>query len=115
MSQQPVGFSGPRVSLFNICEWKNICGIKEGRERAGITRRFGEAMIEAAATTARYVRINGIKHLAVALVGIESLVEKMAQESPRLRNAEPIRSTNRGYGVRLILEIRYEVANGSQP
>src|SRR4051794_11417898 len=72
--------SRPRIRRRQIGEWEHV-GWKEDRRRwLGIARRLGKTVIEAAAPRACHVREHTVERDAALLVGIEALVEHLAQE-----------------------------------
>src|SRR5262245_52331339 len=90
-----------------------------------VSRGLREAVIEAAASTAGDVRQDAVEHLPALLIGVEAVVEKRAQESPALRDAEAVGvldeaalvGQSRHVVARTVLEKRHEVADrgGSEP
>ena len=79
-----------------------------------VARRLRETVIEATDARTRDVDQQAIENLAAVFIGIETLVNKMAQEAARLRNAQrvsPLRASHRG---RIVFEIRDEVAYSRQ-
>src|SRR5438128_527793 len=68
----------------NTGEWKDVSWIKKGRVWLRIPGRLCEAMIEAPAASAGGMHEESIKCWASSLVGIETLIEEVADESSRL-------------------------------
>src|SRR5437870_5190559 len=71
-------------------------------------------MIEIPAARARDMRVDGVKDLPSLLVGVESLVDEMAQKTSALRNAESVGAFRRRHGFWIVLAVRHEIANGRQ-
>ena len=86
---QSGALAGNWVTCRNAGEWKDIGRIKERRIRLCIARRLCKAMVEAAASGASGVSEESVKRDTTTLVGVETLIEVVADESARLRNAVP--------------------------
>ena len=100
--------AGHRIALFRVGEGK-------GRRRE-LAQRGGRrpSPVEVDPRGAGDVRHHGIEHLAVALVGIEALIEKIAEESAALRGAERVGVFRRGDRVGRVLEPRRGIPHGDE-
>src|SRR5438105_12378437 len=77
---QPGTLMRDRLTRRHAGEWKDVGWIKERRIRLRVARRLGKSMVEAAASGTRGVHEESVERDTTALVGIESLVEIMADE-----------------------------------
>jgi len=71
-------------------------------------------MIEAAAACPGDMRDDSVHHLAALFVGVEVLVEKMAEKAPTLRNAYRVNALHRCGGLRIVFQIGEEIADGGE-
>ena len=74
-------FTGERIGFWFVGEREDIGWEKDGGSGLGVARRLGKAVIEAAAASAGDVRKNAVDGDAAFFVGIETLIEKMAEEA----------------------------------
>ena len=72
-------------------------------------------MVEAAAPGARGVREDAVERRPAALVGVESLVQEVAEEAPSLRHAVGDAVARRRDARGVVLEVRDHVAHGGEP
>ena len=103
-----------RINFGLVGERKDVGGKEYGRGRLRIARGLGEAVVEAAAACTGDVREHAIESDAAIFIGIESLIEKIAQEAAILRDAFAEHTRRRRDGVRRVLCIRGEVAYGGE-
>src|ERR1700722_3534391 len=85
--KQPARSSCERILLGLIGEGKNIGREENGRSRLCVARWLSESVIEAAAARSCHVGQNAVKRDPSLFVGVETLIEKVAQEPSILRNA----------------------------
>src|SRR5258707_15826731 len=69
------------IEFRQVGEGEQVSGKEQARHGLGIARWLRKAMIEAATAGAGYVRDHAVHHLAALLVGIEVLIEEVAQET----------------------------------
>src|SRR5205085_3531824 len=79
--------AGDRVGLLEAREREDVGRIEERGVRLRVARRLREAVVEAAAPRARGVREDPVERDAPPLVGVEALIQEVAQEAPGLRYA----------------------------
>src|SRR6266436_5341974 len=80
-------FTRKRIGFGVVGERENVGWEKDGRGWLGVAGGLSEAMIEAAAASAGDVGENAVDGDAAFFVGIETLIQKMAEEAAVLRNA----------------------------
>src|ERR1700722_4114783 len=68
-------------------------------------------MVEAAPARAGDVSDDAVHHLTALLVGVEVLVEKMAEKAPTLRNSDGIDTMNGRGGLRIVFQVGKEIAH----
>ena len=71
-------------------------------------------MVEATAAGARGMHEHAVEGLVPALVGVEALVEEVAQEAPGLRHAEGHPEPRGEEALRVVLGVRDDVADGGE-
>ena len=109
--EQARRLSGDRICLGLIGEGKDVGGEKDGRGRLRVARRLGETVVEAAAARSGDVGENAVERDPSLFVGIETLIEKVAQEAAVLRNAFAVDAGRGSDGIGSVLGIGGEVAN----
>src|SRR5213594_3009588 len=72
------------------------------------------SLIENDSACAGLVRYHSIENLAVALVGVEAFIKKIAEPAPRLRGSKCKRVSGRSCCIRSILEPRSSVSHGGE-
>src|SRR6202521_1035099 len=113
--QKACGFTGLRVSFGEVSVGEHIRREEEAGHGLRVTRGLRESMIETAPARAGHMRNHAVYHLSPLLVGVEVLIEKMAEEAATLRNSYRIDAADRSRGLGIVLEIREEIADRSQP
>ena len=88
-SSRPCCARGDRVAQRQVGEGVQIGRVQDGVHRLRVARRLGEAVVEVAPAGAGDVRDQAVEHRAAVLVGVEALVQEVAQEAPALRDAHP--------------------------
>src|SRR5438128_9508820 len=86
-----------------VGERKDIGWEKYSHGRLRVARRLGEAVIKTAAAGPRYVREHAVESDATILIGVEALIQKVAQESSVLRDAFAEDAGRRRDGIRRVL------------
>jgi len=81
----------------------------------GIPRRLGKPVVEAATASSRNIDQNAIESKSSFFVGIEALIQKVAQETTGLRTALTVDADRWGDGAGSVLHIGSKVAEGSKP
>ena len=114
MGEQPIGGPTSRIGFACIGERKEIGRIIERRKALAIARRLCEPVVESAAPRARDVGHHAIERDRPGLIGIEALVEEMAQEPAALREAEADRALHRRERARIVLEVTHDIAHGRE-
>ena len=94
--EQSSGLAGHGIFLGLIGERENIRGKENRRSGLRIARRLGETIVEAAAAGSGNVGENAVERDSSLFVGVEALVEKVAQKAPVLRNAFAIDARRAG-------------------
>src|SRR5262249_10337181 len=83
-AEDGVGTLAERVDRGAVGERKAIGGIEVFLVLAIVPRRLGEAVVEKAQTAASHVRDQTIEDDAILFVGVEGLIEELAQETTAL-------------------------------
>src|SRR5688572_21271942 len=86
--ENAVGFAGEWVGRVAVGERKIVGRIKMLLVLAIGARWRGKAVVEIAQAAAGHVRDHAVEHLPRALVGVESLPEKVAQAASALGGAK---------------------------
>src|SRR5262249_60515117 len=73
--------------------------------------RLREAMVEAAASRPGGVNQHAVEHFATGLVGVETLVQEVAEKASALRDAHGDRGGDRELGPRIVAGPRHDVAD----
>jgi len=108
--EQPAIFSRHWIALGLIRERENIRRKEDRRSRLGVARRLSETVVKAAATCPGNVGEHSVqRHLSV-FVGIKTLVKKVAQKAPVLRNAFSIHTHSGSNGIRSMLNVRGKIS-----
>src|SRR6516162_2801354 len=82
--EQASGLSSHRVLLRLIGKRKDVGREENGRTGLRVARRLSETVVEAAAACSRNVGENTVERDPSFFVGIEALIEEVAQEAPVL-------------------------------
>src|SRR5262249_60683875 len=85
--ETPAASAGGGVDLDVVGEGKDVDRIQRRRERLGVARRLGEAVVEVAAPGAGDIDDERVEDLAAILVGVEALPHEVAEEAPGPRDA----------------------------
>src|SRR5438445_13348846 len=85
--EEPVRDARLGIGLRPAREREEVRGIEERREAVSVTRGLREAMVEAPAPRAGGVNEQPVEDFPAGLVGVEPLVQEVAQETPALRDA----------------------------
>src|ERR1700676_445583 len=112
--EQTSGLAGLRIGLGKIGERKKIGGKEDAGERLSVARRLRETMIETLSAGTRHGGGDSVLHLPALLVGVEILVEKMAEKAPTLRNSDSVDALYGCRGLRIVFQIGEEIADSSQ-
>src|SRR5882724_2957058 len=107
-------FAGERIGFGFVGEREDIGGEKDGGSGLGVAGGLSEAMIEAAAASAGYMRENAVDGDAAFFVGIETMIEKMAEEAAVLRNAFGYDAHGGSDGVGGMFCVGSEIAEGGE-
>ena len=86
-SSRPAVSPRHRIFFGLIGERKNVGRKEDRRSGLRVARRLRETIVEAAAARSGDVREDAVERDPAIFVGVESLVEKVAQEASVLRNA----------------------------
>src|SRR4029077_7790089 len=92
-------FTGLRVGFGEVGVGKQIRREEEAGQGLRVTRGLRETMIETDAAGTSHVRDDTVHDLAALLVGVEVLVEEMAEEAATLRNSYRIDTADRSRGL----------------
>ena len=71
-------------------------------------------MIETASAGSGNVSDSSVHYLPALFVGVEILIEKMAEKAPALRDSDGINAMNRRGGLRIVFQVREEIANSGE-
>src|SRR5262249_54798354 len=116
--QQAVGEASLGIGLGRVGEREQIDRKENVEELQRVARRLAEAVIERSSTGAADRIEAAVEDLAPLLVGVESLIQEVAQEAPALRDApadrEP-KARRRVGGRRVVLQKAHEIARAREP
>ena len=77
----------------------------------GVARGLGKTIVEAAASRARHVSQNAVERHAAFFVGVETAVEKVAQEAAVLRDALAINAPRGKFRAFPVLRVAGQIAH----
>ncbi len=97
-----------------IGKGKDIRGKEDRGSGLRVARWLGETVVKTAAACSGYVGQNTVERDPSFFIRIEALVEKVAQETPVLRNAFAIDALRRCNGVGIVLGIGSKVTDGGE-
>src|SRR2546423_10572622 len=104
-----------RLAGRHTGERKDRGRVEERRKRRRVARRLCESMIEAAAPGTSSVHEKTVERDTTALIGVESLVQIVADEPAGLGNPVADSITDARDGRRVVLEVRHHVAHRREP
>src|SRR5205085_10437675 len=90
--QQGIRHVRLRIGLLKIREREKINRIEDVRDRLAVPRGLRKAHVETPTARTGDVRPDSIEHFAILLIGVEAVVNKMAQQPPALRCPEADRT-----------------------
>src|SRR3954469_6537367 len=100
---------------FRFVGKRKYVGREEHRGgRLSVTGGLRKAIVEATASGTGNVRQNSVERDAALFVGIESLIEQVAEKSPVLRNSFSVHTNGRCDCIRSVLGIGREIADGCE-
>src|SRR5439155_18440858 len=111
--EQAVGDVRVGIGLRSVGERKEIDREEDVEVLQRVARRLTEAVIERAASGAADLIEDAVEHLAPPLVGVESLIQEMPEETSALRTTPRERVANAGrriVGGGVVLEEADQIA-----
>ena len=113
-SSRPACLSGDAIFFGLIGERKDIGREEDRRGGLRVARGLSETIVEAAAAGSGNVGEDAVERNASIFVGIESLIEEVAEEAAVLRDAFAIDARGGSDGIGGVFGVRGEVANGGE-
>src|SRR6267143_1134333 len=113
--EKACGFTSLRVGFGKVGVGKQIRREEDTGQGLRVTRGLRETMIETAASGASHMRNDTVHDPAALLIGVEVLIEEMAEEAATLRYSHRIDAADRSRGLGIVFKIRKEIADRSQP